>query len=409
MKIFPAFYTSILLVLFTLNQISATGIDTKVNFVAVNTTQDWDKVKQDAAKSSKSIFVDVYTDWCGYCKMMDRDVFNDQEVGSYLNDKFVSVKLDAETEFGESFAMDNSVRGYPTYLFFDNSENKIGEISGYHKKNAFLKQAKSIEQKVTQLPEFESKYKKDKLSREEKAQYALLLKDSNAEKSEEVANALLANLDEKDFLNPDFSDFLTAFAVDVESSFFQFIAENKTSYINKVGAESLESYLGNLYNSLLSEAIMSESENKVKTVADRVLPLYIEDAQELPQAKFVTWKLYYANIADVENYVATVESEFEKLGAGNDDFWYAQAYEIIEEYSSMGDFVEVSIAWIEKSLKINEDYETYALYSYALGLKGDLDQAMEKAKKAKSLARDSEQKDMADELIQMIDSASEGN
>ena len=408
MKIFPSLLNTFL-GLFIISLASANSIETKVDFVTVNSSQDWDKVKKDAEKTGKAIFVDVYTDWCGYCKMMDRDVFNDQEVGAYLNGKFVSVKLDAETTFGETFAASNSVTGYPTYLFFDNAENKIGEISGYHKKNSFLKQAKTIEQKVTEQPLLEEKYLKGSLSKEEKAKYAMLLKESDAAKSEEIAQSLLTSLDESDYLDADFVEFLSNFSLNVDSEYFKFIKNNKERYIKQVGNEGLETYLGGLYNSLLSEAIMTENEQHVKSVVQEVLPLYINEEAELPQAKYVTWKLYYANLADVENYVATVEREYEEIGKNNEEFWYAQAYEIIEQYNNMGDFIEVAITWIDKSLKINEDYESYALYAYALGMKGDFEQAREKATKAKSMARDSEQKDMADELIQMIDDASAEN
>lgn len=49
-------------------------------------------------KVKKPIFVDVYTDWCGYCKKMERETFQDSAVASYLNANFYPVKLDAESD-----------------------------------------------------------------------------------------------------------------------------------------------------------------------------------------------------------------------------------------------------------------------------------------------------------------------
>lgn len=44
----------------------------------------------------KKFFIDVYTDWCGWCKVMDRKTFSQAEVQSYLAEHFYPVKLDAE-------------------------------------------------------------------------------------------------------------------------------------------------------------------------------------------------------------------------------------------------------------------------------------------------------------------------
>lgn len=46
----------------------------------------------------KPMFIDVYTDWCGWCKRMDATTFQDQSVASYLNANFYPVKLDAEMD-----------------------------------------------------------------------------------------------------------------------------------------------------------------------------------------------------------------------------------------------------------------------------------------------------------------------
>ena len=48
-------------------------------------------------KNPKPIFIDVYTDWCGWCKRMDATTFQDDNIAQYLNTNFYPVKLDAET------------------------------------------------------------------------------------------------------------------------------------------------------------------------------------------------------------------------------------------------------------------------------------------------------------------------
>ncbi|MBT8210292.1 MAG: thioredoxin domain-containing protein, partial [Eudoraea sp.] len=47
-------------------------------------------------ENPKKIFVDVYTDWCGWCKKMDKDTFQNAEVAAYMSKNFYMVKLDGE-------------------------------------------------------------------------------------------------------------------------------------------------------------------------------------------------------------------------------------------------------------------------------------------------------------------------
>ncbi len=47
-------------------------------------------------KEPRKILVDVYTDWCGYCKIMDKNTFNNKEVAEYINATYYAVKFNAE-------------------------------------------------------------------------------------------------------------------------------------------------------------------------------------------------------------------------------------------------------------------------------------------------------------------------
>jgi thioredoxin-related protein len=56
----------------------------------------WTEAVNANAKNPKLIFVDVYTDWCGWCKRMDATTFQDPIIASILSKHFYAVKLDAE-------------------------------------------------------------------------------------------------------------------------------------------------------------------------------------------------------------------------------------------------------------------------------------------------------------------------
>lgn len=75
----------------------------------------YEEALQKARAEGKQIFVDVYTSWCGPCKMMAKNVFTRQEVGDYYNNKFVCLKLDAEKESSHAFFKHYQANGYPSF------------------------------------------------------------------------------------------------------------------------------------------------------------------------------------------------------------------------------------------------------------------------------------------------------
>jgi len=80
----------------------------------------------------KYVLADVYTDWCGWCKRLDKEAFSNDGMAKLLNEKFVCVKANAEDKgAGEKLAGQYKVSGYPCALVFDQSGKFIGKVSGY--------------------------------------------------------------------------------------------------------------------------------------------------------------------------------------------------------------------------------------------------------------------------------------
>ncbi len=82
-----------------------------------------------ARAEKRLLLVDVYTDWCGWCKKLDREVFGDARVAEAAR-RLVAVRVDAEKE-GEEIARRFDVEGYPTVLFVDGSGSVVKRIEGF--------------------------------------------------------------------------------------------------------------------------------------------------------------------------------------------------------------------------------------------------------------------------------------
>lgn len=98
----------------------------------------WEEILQKSVSLNKPIFVDVYTEWCGPCKWMDQNVFNQEEVAAFMNGHFLSVKLDAEKGYGINFSKQHHVSGYPSYLYFAPNGDLLVSALGQQDADGFL-------------------------------------------------------------------------------------------------------------------------------------------------------------------------------------------------------------------------------------------------------------------------------
>lgn len=64
----------------------------------------WEEAVVAMEKEPRKLFVDVYTDWCGWCKVMDQKTFSKASVVEYMNQNYYAVKLDAEQKEDIQFA-----------------------------------------------------------------------------------------------------------------------------------------------------------------------------------------------------------------------------------------------------------------------------------------------------------------
>jgi len=100
-----------------------------------------------ASKTKKKVIIDVYTDWCGWCKTMDAKTYANGDVTEYLNKHYVAVKLNAESADkivynGESmskqeFSTAFGISGFPSTLFLTPDGKPITIYPGYAEPDMF--------------------------------------------------------------------------------------------------------------------------------------------------------------------------------------------------------------------------------------------------------------------------------
>jgi len=111
----------------------------------------WEEMEKAQKNEKRKVFVDIYTEWCGWCKKMDKTTFQNKDVIKYINQHYYAVKFDAETKKtieldGKKYKyVKNGRRGYnqlaadllkgklsfPSTVFLNEDLSLIQPVAGY--------------------------------------------------------------------------------------------------------------------------------------------------------------------------------------------------------------------------------------------------------------------------------------
>lgn len=128
-----------------------TLISCKDSYAAIKWEKDLDAAIKKARSKNIPIMIDIYTDWCTWCKELDKNTYANKEVIEAAK-KMVSVKLNPETsEEGEEIAKKYGVQGYPTILFINADGFILENVGGYVEGEKFVPYMKNAIERLGKI------------------------------------------------------------------------------------------------------------------------------------------------------------------------------------------------------------------------------------------------------------------
>lgn len=207
-----------------------------------------------AAKAEKKlVFLDAYTSWCGPCKQMAREVFTREDVGEFLNTRFVCVKYDMGRGDGPRLQKLLKINAYPSFLIIRPEGTEQHRIVGGYGAGEFIRRVNEGLDQRTSKAFLQQAYVRGERSNDLLIRYVVsLLQGNQIPEARQVADELWAKLGEEKKCSSDYWPVYADFRITpITSDRFLFLLDHKAELVNQVGAGKVNGHLYDVYSRYL--------------------------------------------------------------------------------------------------------------------------------------------------------------
>ncbi|MDL2320076.1 thioredoxin [Alistipes sp. OttesenSCG-928-B03] len=206
----------------------------------------WKEVVDAAKKQDRLIFVDCYTDWCGPCRKIAREVFTLNEVADFFNSNFVNAKFEMEKNAdGPALIAKYDVSAYPTFLFINPHTEALEyvQVGGERGHEWLIEAGKVALNPEMGIDAMTKRYESGDRSPELVKNYIKLLGSlSQPEEQARVTNEYLASLN-GNLYSVACWEIITLTLIDPLSAYFSAIVENRERFYEVADSNDVNGYL----------------------------------------------------------------------------------------------------------------------------------------------------------------------
>lgn len=395
----------------------------------------WDALLSKAKAENKMIFVDTYTDWCTYCKVMDKEVFTQKKVANYLNENFLNYKINAEKGEGTKVALQFYLKEYPSYLFLNPDGELVYKTVGFLEGPAFIAEARRAigYHEKNDLAEMEIEYASKKEDKGFLKKYVRQMDERLGMVKTDLLDSYISVLSEKELLKESNMELLLYNTKYANTKAFDFILSHFDAFeeFYPKMARLLDNAIFNTLDMVAEQNdidVLKELQVKNKTLIKTTMELFdietaslerLDKKMELIFHKKAKNKTEYASLAPayLEMYVRgqtkekILQTEIEAIKSINDGaltnrkIKTRKGEKIALDATNEGAVIALSdiadayaelyneeaklkqaLVWIKKAIELREQPDQYLAYAKIMKKLGAQDEAIVLAKKGLTLS-----------------------
>lgn len=317
----------------------------------------WEEALELSKKEGKPIFVDAYATWCGPCMRMARTTFKDAEVGKFMNERFISLKLDMEKGKGIRFGQKFPVSSFPTLFFIDHNEELLLKRVGAQQPDELIALAQFVLDNIDYSADYVERYDEGERDPVFILEYVTSLNRSN-KNSQVVANDYFRSKSHQLKSETDFKILFEATQY-IDSKLFETLIENMKTVETLYPKDRIEEQVIQAAKNTVQRAI----EFQVETIKEESIAAVKKYAPSNYKEFVVVQNLeYYKSTRNREEYKKAAEAFVDYYFNKDNEKVFDLCLECIQIFDRDEDF----LVFAEQHLKKLSKKEKEAMYFQAL-------------------------------------------
>lgn len=337
------------------------------------------ELKAKAKKDKKIIFIDAYASWCGPCKWMSGNVFNNSVVADFYNSNFINAKIDMEKGEGKDIAKQYEVTAYPNLLFIDGDGKLVHRFCGAMVATDFVALGKEALVPEKQFGTFKKKYDAGDRTPAFVKSYLDKLTIACLSTDKIVADYLKTQ-QENDLTKKENWQIINLYLSDMDSREFNYLVKNKSKFSALYSSDTIDA---KIYRTYLNKAanIIHVPNFKDQSYIDIKAKIKASEFTKKDELLLHTDLHFYEKKKDWTNYSKTAIEFFDKYKTVDYDLLNHVAWLFYKNISDNAQ-LEKGVAMAKRATEIKDasfTNDTYAMVLFKLGKKDDAIKAEEKA------------------------------
>jgi len=334
-----------------------------------------------AKAENKPVLLWCYAIWCPHCKTMKAGVFSNQKVADYFNRTFICIAQDMEKGEGIELNKKLKISSFPTFIFYNPVGETIYRVEGELKSDDFIQEGKNALSPKKQLPYLKQQFEKDVSNSTTCYTYLRALKKGGMNVST-VTSQYFATQSDKQLLSEINWRIISNGVSDINSREIQFLISHQKDFSTIASPLRVKRKLDYLVKEQLGSLVETTDTLNYRTTRNLAAQIHLYSTDSL----IFNYDLRINELTKNWNAYSKISMQFTETFGWNNHVRLNEIAGNFLKYITEPKALLFAERLAQRSLALDEEYDTYLLCSRLYQKTNDIPYAFKMAEKARDLS-----------------------